>query len=129
MVKKDTQIEQLGLSPDELEQYNQETAGYKSIINAALGVLLETCPPFIPEGTETDVERFKDEDIESFILNDKIFNPEMSWLAFNWRVLAMAANEEVWQTVSYGAAGGASPTAATGSKVTAEGSKESAKDA
>ena len=64
LVKKDTQIEQLGLSPDELEQYNQETAGYKSIINAALEVLLETCPPFIPEGTETDVERFKDEDIE-----------------------------------------------------------------
>ena len=95
LVKKDTQIEQLGLSPDELEQYNQETAGYKSIINAALEVLLETCPPFIPEGTETDVERFKDEDIESFTLNDKIFNPEMSWLAFNWRVLAAAADENI----------------------------------
>ena len=95
VVKKDTRIEQLGLSPDELEQYNQETAGYKSIINAALEVLLETCPPFIPEGTETDVERFKDEDIESFTLNDKIFNPEMSWLAFNWRVLAAAADENI----------------------------------
>ena len=65
--KRDTQIEKLGLSMDELEMYNQETAGYKSIINAALEILLETCPPFIPEGTESDVEQFKDEDIESFL--------------------------------------------------------------
>ena len=78
-----------------MEQYNQETAGYKSIINAALEVLLETCPPFIPEGTETGVERFKGEDSRSFTLNDKIFNPEMSWLAFNWRVLAAAADENI----------------------------------
>ena len=93
--KRDTQIEKLGLSMDELETYNQETAGYKSIINAALEILLETCPPFIPEGTESDVEQFKDEDIESFTVNDKIFNPEMSWLAFNWRVLAAAADENI----------------------------------
>jgi len=88
-------MKKLGLADEELEAYKQEMTGYKAVISAALEILTETCPPFSPEGTESDVTLLKDLDIEQFTINDKIFNPEISWLAFNWRVLAAAADENI----------------------------------
>lgn len=44
---------------------------------------------------EEDKDVLSEYDVEMLVKSDLVFNVEMSWLAFNWRVFAMAANEEV----------------------------------
>ena len=52
-------------------------------------------PPFYSEGVIEDSETFSDYEVYALVTDDAVFNAEMSWLAFIWRVLAMAADESV----------------------------------
>lgn len=45
-------------------------------------------PPSPMEGVATDV---KDMDVHDIVRLDEVYNIELNWLAFNWRVLHMAA--------------------------------------
>lgn len=48
-------------------------------------------PPFGMEGMiKEDVRKL---DLQAVLNSDSVFNPELSWLSFNWRVLWMAADK------------------------------------
>ena len=84
-----------------LSEVDSETAGAKmdanslrELFNESIAVIRTVAPPFAQVGTEESRDVLKDLDVETLTRSDSVFNPEMSWLAFNWRVLAMAANED-----------------------------------
>ncbi|CEF96509.1 Polyphosphate kinase [Ostreococcus tauri] len=84
-----------------LSEMDSETAGAKmdanslrELFNESIAVIRTVAPPFAQVGTEESRDVLKELDVETLTRSDSVFNPEMSWLAFNWRVLAMAANED-----------------------------------
>lgn len=44
-------------------------------------------PPEVIQGVKTEVQSMSMEDLTS---KDEVYNFELSWLAFNWRILALA---------------------------------------
>ena len=67
----------------------------RDVFNESIAAMRTVTPPFAQEGMEEDKDALSEYDVETLVKSDPVFNAEMSWLAFNWRVLAMAANEEV----------------------------------
>lgn len=67
----------------------------REVFNESIAAMRTVTPPFAQEGMEEKKENLSQYDVETLVASDTVFNAEMSWLAFNWRVLAMAANEEV----------------------------------
>ena len=66
----------------------------REVYNESIAAMRTVTPPFAQEGTEESKEVLRELDVETLVRSDSVFNAEISWLAFNWRVLAMAASEE-----------------------------------
>ena len=67
----------------------------KEVLNQSISAMTTVTPPFYSEGVIEDGESLSDYEVDALVTDDAVFNAEMSWLAFNWRVLAMAADESV----------------------------------
>ena len=77
------------------EEVKVDAQELREVFNESIAAMRTVTPPFAQEGMEEKKENLSQYDVETLVASDTVFNAEMSWLAFNWRVLAMAANEEV----------------------------------
>ena len=77
------------------EEVKVDARELREVFNESIAAMRTVTPPFAQEGMEEKKETLSECDVETLVKSDTVFNAEMSWLAFNWRVLAMAANEEV----------------------------------
>src|SRR6056300_2032275 len=66
----------------------------REVINDSVAAMRTVTPPFVQEGCEDSKDVLREYDVDALVASDRVFNPEMSWLAFNWRVLAMAARKD-----------------------------------
>ena len=72
------------------EEVKVDARELREVFNESIAAMRTVTPPFAQEGMEEKKETLSEYDVETLVKSDTVFNAEMSWLAFNWRVLALS---------------------------------------